>query len=75
MTSTHICNFADDNTLYVCGKDIESVVMRLEDDIPKALDWFKHNRMVANPKIFQVMFLGLKQHQEFLLEIGKKLLM
>ena len=59
--------------LYVCGKDVESVAMRLEDDIPKALDWFKHNRMVANPKKFQVMFLGLKQHQEFLLEIGNKI--
>ena len=28
--------------------------------------------MVANPKKFQVIFLGLKQHQEFLLEIGNK---
>ena len=45
--------------------------MRL-GDIPRDLDWFKHNRMVANPKKFQVMFLGLKQHQEILLEIGNK---
>ena len=35
-------------------------------------NWFKDNRMVANPKKFQVMFLGLKQHQEFFLEIENK---
>ena len=29
----------------------------------------KDNKMVANPKKFQVIFLGLKQHQEFLLEV------
>ena len=44
--------------------------MRLEDDASGALNWFKSNRMVANPQKFQVIFLGLKQNQEFLLEIG-----
>ena len=72
MKSSHVCNFADDNTVYACDKDVESVAMRLEDDISRALDWFKDNRMVANPKKFQVMFLGLKQHQEFFLEIENK---
>ena len=72
MKSSHVCNFADDNTVYACDKDVESVAMRLEDDISGALDSFKHKKkMVANPKKFQVMFLGLKQHQEFLLEIEK----
>ena len=52
MKSSHVCNFADDNTVYACDKDVESVAMRLEDDISRALDWFKDNRMVANPKKF-----------------------
>ena len=43
---------------------------RLEDDVSRALDWFKSNRTVANPQKFQVIFLGLKQSQELLLEIG-----
>ena len=38
MKSSHVCNFADDNTLFVCDKDVESVAMRLEGDTPKALD-------------------------------------
>ena len=70
MKSTYVCNFADDNTIYACDKDVESVAVRLEDVVSRALDWFKSNRMVANPQKFQVIFLGLKQTQEFLLEIG-----
>ena len=50
-------------------KDVESVAVRLEDVVSGALDWFKSNRMVANPQKFQVIFLGLKQNQELLLEI------
>ena len=58
MKSSSVYNFADDNTVYACDRDVESVEMRLEDDISGALDWFKHNKMEANPKNFQVMFLG-----------------
>ena len=65
MKSSHVCNFADDNTLY----DVESVATRLGDDISRALDWFR----VANPQKFQVIFLGLKQNQVFLLEIGNRI--
>ena len=73
MKASHVCNFADDNTVYAYDKDVELVAMRLlKGDISRALDWFKDNKMVANPKKFQVMFLGLKQHQEFLLEIENK---
>ena len=72
MKSSHVCNFADDCTVYACDKDVESVAMRLEDDISRALDWFNDNRMVANPKKIQAMFLGLKQHQEFFLEMENK---
>ena len=50
MKSSHVCNFADDNTVYACDKDFESAAMRLEDDISGALDSLKHNMMVANPK-------------------------
>ena len=55
-------------------KDVESVTRRLEDDIPREFDWFQQSRMIANPESFQVMFHGLQQHQEFLLEIGSKII-
>ena len=53
MKSFHFWNFVDDNTVYTCDKDVQSAARRLEDDIPRALDWFQHNRIVANPKNFE----------------------
>ena len=70
MKSTYVCNFADDNTIFACDKDVEVVAARLGDDVYGALVWFKSKRMMANPHKFQVIFLGLKQNEEFLLEIG-----
>ena len=75
MKSSHVCNFGDYNTVYACEKYVESVAMRLEDDISRALDWLKGSRMVPNPKKIQVMFFGLKQHQEFFLGTEKNQLM
>ena len=43
IKSSYVCNVADDNTMYVCDKDVESVATRLEDDASRALDWFKSN--------------------------------
>ena len=55
-----ICNFADDNTIYSCGIDLHEIVTNLESDLSRLLEWFTNNGMVANPKKFQLMFLGLK---------------
>ena len=54
-----ICNFADDNTLYACDRNIENVFYRLSNEIEATLKWFKCNLMVANPAKFQVIFLGI----------------
>ena len=57
---SEICSFADDNTLYSCGHDLQEIVTNLENDLSKLLEWFKSNGMVANPKKFHLMFLGLQ---------------
>ncbi len=44
-----VCNFADDTTIYTLGKDIEDVVLNLEEDLSNTLDWFRDNHMAANP--------------------------
>ena len=56
---SEICSFADNNTLYSCGHDLQEIVINLENDLCKILEWLKINRMVANAKKFQLMFLGL----------------
>ena len=50
------CNFADDNTLYVYGDNIDSVLSRLHNDLHIVLDWVSNNDIVANPDKFQAIF-------------------
>ena len=59
LDECNVCNFADDNTLYVCDTDIDKVVLKLEDSVSSAIKWFEINSMVANPEKFQFMLLGL----------------
>ena len=73
IKSCDTCNFADDNTIYSSGKNIHEVTYQLEDDIQNALNWFKDNRMVANPKKFQFMILGTRSKTKLCLDVdGKK---
>ena len=74
VTESEVCNFADDTTVYKSGKDIEEVVVNLEEDLSNTLDWFKDNHMAANPGKFKVMFLGLKEKPTFILEINDKVI-
>ena len=71
---SEICNFADGKILYSCGHDLQEIVTNLENDLCKLLRWFKDNGMVANPKKFQLLFLGMKTNRRLRLHIeGKKL--
>ena len=72
VKDSEVCNFADDNTIYTFGKDIEDVVLNLEEDLSNTLDWFRDNHIAANPGKFQVMFLGLREKPKFILEIMTK---
>ena len=52
------CNFVNDTTLYVCGKDLDAISNKLELEINTAIKWFKDNEIVANPSKFQLAFLS-----------------
>ena len=65
-------NFADDNTIYAYGDNLEEVIYKLEKDIVNALNWFDINRMVANPNKFQLMFLGTREKIKLCLDISGK---
>ena len=63
MKKSHICNFADDNTLYSCGANLKTVLEDLKHDARKLLYWFKINSMKANPEKCQFMILSKKSYQ------------
>ena len=66
---SEICNFADDNTIFTRGNNLEEVIVKLEDDLCTALKWFTENGSIANLKKFQLIFLGTNSDQKLCLEI------
>ena len=63
-------NFADDNTIYACGQNLESVTSNIESDMKGTISWYKNNEMVANPEKFQRMFIGLKDDTKLCIDIN-----
>ena len=45
LVNTHVCNFADDNTLSVSGHKLEDLIYELEDDCWSAILWYENNFM------------------------------
>ena len=60
IKETEICNFTDDNTIYVCDSSIETVKWKLISEVKNTTNWLQLNSLVANPSKFQIMFLGVK---------------
>ena len=58
IKETDICNFADDITLYACGKELDIICFKLEIEPNRAIQWLKDNETVANLSKFQLMFLS-----------------
>ena len=64
IKETDICHFAEDTTLYACGKDLGSISTKLELKINTAIQSVKDNEMVANPSKFQLMILSKYKNTE-----------
>ena len=67
-----VCNFADDNTIFVCDATLQSVVADLEMDMKSSVQCFDENGMVANPEKFQLLFFGLKIKYKLSIDINGK---
>ena len=60
VEKSEICNFAGDNTVYSCGKDLPKITENLRCTMKSILKWFRLNSLKANPGNFQFMILGDK---------------
>ena len=74
ITKSEVCNFADDNILYSCNKNLEHVFSNLKYDLRNVLNWFKINSMKANPGKFQFMVLGVKNIVNFTINVNGKII-
>ena len=70
IEESDICNFADDNTLYSCGKDLTDIKENLVSDTKSILNWFRLNSLKTNPGKFLFMILGDKSHHKYELKIN-----
>ena len=53
-----ICNFADDNSLYSCGMNLDNIFSNLLQDMENVNEWFVCSSMKANPDKFHFNILG-----------------
>ena len=58
ISPENVCNFADDNTLYNCGSNLDESIFNIEKITTIVLKWFYINSMKVNPQKFQFMLLG-----------------
>ena len=57
LAKCEICNFADDNSLYSCGMNLDSMYSNLIQDMENIYEWFVYNSMKACPDKFQFIVL------------------
>ena len=69
VEKSEICNFADDNTAYSCGKDLAEIKEDLICTMKNVLKWFMLNFLKAQGK-FQFMILGDKTCYKHILKIN-----
>ena len=68
--NTEICNFADDNSIYSRGTNLDGIIIDREGDLCQALEWFESSRLVVSPSKFQMMLLGTKRNDKICMEIN-----
>ena len=55
-----IANYADDNSPFSCEMNIDSVLLQLESDCKRLLDWLMENGLKANPDKFHLILNEVK---------------
>ena len=63
IEKSETCNFADDNTLYSCDRNLLHIKEYLTFDMKDILFWFRTNSLKANAGKFQFMILKRKNHK------------
>ena len=65
-----VANYPDDNTPYCTGLKISDVLIKLENAAETLLQWFKNNRMKANPDKYHLLIDNTKE--SFQIKIGNE---
>ena len=66
---TQVCNFADDTTFYICDKDLNTLINRLEHYTAPTVEWFENDFMKLNQDKCHLLVSGHK-HETIWAKIG-----
>ena len=64
IKDSSLYNYVDDNTLSFGSPDFDLLISTLEYDSNHLIEWFKINKMQANPDKFQVLAVGKKTYEK-----------
>ena len=70
---TQICNFANEITFHVCGKNLNTLIIRLEQDTVLADEWFEKKIMKLNQDKCHLLFSGHKHETVWAKIIERKI--
>ena len=70
IEKSDICNVADDNTIYSCGKYVPEIKKDLICTMKNILKWFRLHSLKNNPGKFQFIILDDKTCYEHALKIN-----
>ena len=71
LTTSKICNYADDNTLsiYTYSRDFHQVQEYLKKDFEILENWLYDNYLVLNPRKFEFMGFG-KTNEKLIIQLS-----
>ena len=61
INETELVNFAYDNTIYTCSKDLTVLLEILQKECETAINWLITNNMIVNPDKFQSTIIRSKK--------------
>ena len=64
LTKSDLDNFADDNTIAVTCKNLNDLLRTLEKESESAVDWFRNNKIIANPDTFQTIVMNKRRKNQ-----------
>ena len=61
MKNTELTSYADDNTPYAVGNNIEELIVKLQNASKTLFQWFSDNQMKSNPDKCNFIFSTSKK--------------
>ena len=69
LNETEICNYADDTTIYCSHKELQEVILKLENDTVELSNWLAQNCMKLNEEKCHLLVFGEKE-TEISIKVG-----